>query len=126
MAEPHVITALVAKHAELSGRLSAIGKEAENIKAALVHVAAAIHLFSPAYQIGSIIPRKTHKRRNENFSKGGYIRHAMDVLRDAKEPLSVREIARLALERQGVHNPDNKTLEDIRRGLNGGLMISPQ
>lgn len=121
MGDPHIITTLTKKHAELSGRLQALARETEAVKSALVHVDAVLHLYQHDFDVTAIKPRRTYRRRNNSFSKGNHIRHAMDVLREAKEPLSARDVARLTLERQGVSQPDTKMIEDLRRGLNGSL-----
>jgi len=122
MAESHVITALVAKYSELSGRLKACEHESKSLKEALSYLNHTIRLFQPEYDVDGITTRRTYRRRNPNFNKGNHIRVAMNMMRESKEPLSAREIARLTLESHGISKPDTKTLEDLRRGLNSSLM----
>jgi len=121
MAELHVVTALVEKYRELSGKLKACEKEADKLKVQLSHVDAAIRIFREEFDTGAILPKRLY-RRNPHFKKGVFIRSAMDVLREAPEPLSARELARLTLQRQGISEPDNDAIEALRRALNGCLM----
>ncbi len=118
MAESHVVTALIDKYAEISGKLLANESEGITLRAALAHLDAAIHLFKGDYDVRTIAPRRKYTP-SPHFERGGYSRVAMDVLREATEPLTAREIARLALERQGIHNPDNSILEKLRPLING-------
>lgn len=118
MAESHVVMALIDKYAELSGKLRASEQEAVTLRAALAHLDAAIHLFKGDFDVRSIAPRRKYYP-NPHFERGGYARISMDILRETTEPLTAREIAKLALERQGVHDPDSGTLERLRPLISG-------
>ncbi len=84
---------LVRLHADLGGKIWENRKEAERLAAAMKHVEAVIKLFDPAYNVRSISVRRRYKG-NAWFKRGTLFRHALDVLREAKEPLTTRQIAR--------------------------------
>lgn len=121
MAETHVISALVTKYGELSGKLKACEKEAEQLRVDLSHIDAAIRVFKADYDTSAIIPRRP-RRSDPRFKKGVFIRTALDILRTASDPLTARELAKRTLEYQGISQPDERAIEQLRRGLNGGLM----
>jgi hypothetical protein len=121
MAEPHVITALVAKYRELSGKLRACETEADKLRLDLSHIDAAIRVFRHDYDTASILPRRPY-RRNPHFTKGIFIRTAMSILQEVSSPVTTRELAQQTLERQGVAEPEKQLIETLRRALNGCLM----
>jgi hypothetical protein len=101
MAEPHVITALVGKYRQLSGKLLVCERDAAAIRADLAHLDAAIRLFKADYDTGSIPPKRPY-RPNRLFRKGTLSRNSMEILRPATEPLTAREIVLATLREQGV------------------------
>ena len=89
----YIINGLVKKYAELSGGLQASRKESRRIKSAMVHVEAVIKLYKKDYDTASIKSLRLYRRRHPNFQRGTYSRVAMDVLREAKEPLPISGFA---------------------------------
>jgi hypothetical protein len=69
MAEPHVVTALVAKRAELAGQIQALEKQVAQLRADLVHVDAVWRMFNPAADPAAI-PAKRPYRRRRWFKEG--------------------------------------------------------
>lgn len=121
MAEPHVLTALVTKYRELSGKLRACEMDAEKLRLDLSHIDAAIRIFRHDYDTASILPRRPY-RRNPHFKKGIFVRTAMEILQEATCPITTRELAKRSLERQDLTMPDKQTIETLQRALNGCLM----
>ena len=79
MAEPHVVTALVAKRAELSGELGRLDERRAAIKAHIANLDAVLRLFHYAGDPAKIKPRR---KRNWIFRRGdppgsrtGFITH---------------------------------------------------
>jgi hypothetical protein len=121
MAEPHVLTALVEKYRELSGKLHACEQEVETLRLDLSHIDAAIRVFRHDYDTTSIVPKR-HYHRNPHFKKGAFIQAAMDVLQAATCPLTTRELAKQTLERQGISQSNKRFVETLQRTLNDCLM----
>ncbi|HRN84745.1 MAG TPA: hypothetical protein PK857_07975, partial [Hyphomicrobium sp.] len=92
MAEPHVITALSRKRAELSGDIERLQRELSDKIAALEKLDATLLLFDPSYEITSIKPKVF--RPPEDWSKRGEMtRIILGVMRKASEPLTSSDIA---------------------------------
>jgi len=59
MAESYVVTGLVAKRAELAGRIAACRRELARLETDVGHLDGAIKLFAPDYKLESIRPKAT-------------------------------------------------------------------
>jgi hypothetical protein len=62
MAEPHVLTALVSKRAELGGQIEALERQTDQLRADLLHIDAAIRIFAPEYRPNEIRPKAKRKK----------------------------------------------------------------
>jgi hypothetical protein len=113
MADPHVITALVEKYSRTLGRLRDCEREAETLRADLSHLEAAIRLFRADYDFTVILPR----RRYTPQASRTLIRRALDVLRDADEPLTSRGVALALTEGE----PEELALRKLANNLTGRL-----
>ena len=82
MAETHVISALRAKRAEVSGYIRDLDKKVKIWRARLAHIDATIKIFSPETDPEAIPPRRTYRRSNY-FWKGELARLCLDELRKA-------------------------------------------
>jgi hypothetical protein len=82
MAETHVISALRAKRAEVSGYIRDLEKRAKTWRSRLAHIDATIKIFSPETDPEAIPPRRTYRRSNY-FKKGEFARLCFDELRKA-------------------------------------------
>lgn len=104
MAEPHVVTALVAKRAELSGELAKLDERRAALKAHLNHLDAVLRLFCYAGDPTKIKPRR---KRNWIFRRGELQRMVLDIERQATKPLDKRDISAEVLARKGwANDPD--------------------
>jgi hypothetical protein len=92
MAETHVISALTAKRSELAGLVAFHGKEVARLSEEIKALDAAIKLFEPSYRIESIRAKRFIKK-NSFFRAGEANRSILDVIREAKEPVSTNQIA---------------------------------
>lgn len=99
MAEPHVITALSKKRAELAGDIENLQEELRTKILALEQLDATLLLFDPSYEIASIKPKAF--RPPADWSKRGEMtRLILGILRKATEPLTSSDIAaQLIMER---------------------------
>ena len=55
------------------------------------------------------------------FKRGTLFRHALDVLRDAQEPMTTREIVLAMFKVQGISNPTTKQVRDLYSGAQSCL-----
>ena len=120
MADPHVITALNAKYARLTGELQKLNRQADRVQADIAHVEATIRLFRADWAgeaikaIGPIKPSRW-KRRGQGLVT------ALNIMREADGPMTAREIAAKALAAHGITLPDGKTLSTIAGSLAASL-----
>ena len=119
MAETHVISALTSKRSELAGLVAfhskEIGRIAEEVKA----LDATIKLFEPEYRINSIKPKR-YQRKSQFFKHGEAHKLVLEILRDAKVPISTLVIAEEAQRRKGLAI-DDKVLPAFKASIGGVL-----
>jgi hypothetical protein len=92
MADPHVISALRSKRAELSGELIAAEKRIVQLRADIASVDGAIRVFDPTAAPDKIRPTLRRKKLML-IPRGQCSRAVLDTLWDANTELTVREIA---------------------------------
>jgi hypothetical protein len=108
MAETHVISALRAKRAEVSGYIHDLEKKVKTWRARLAHIDATIKIFSPEIDPEAIPPRRTYRRSNY-FKKGEFARLCLDELRKANgQPITTAEIVAGIIIAKGL--PDDPAL----------------
>jgi hypothetical protein len=86
------VAQLVHLHAQLGAKLQANRRERAKLAADMKHVEAVIRLFNPAYDTRRIAVKRRNKP-NALLKWGTVWRNAIDVLRVAEKPLTVREVA---------------------------------
>ena len=109
MAEPHVIAALVAKRAELSGEITKLDERRAAIKAHIANLDAVLRLFSYAGDPANIKPKR---KRNWMFRRGELQRMVADIEREATGPLHKDEISLEVVRRKGWA-PDPDLVETV-------------
>ena len=114
------IALLVRLHADLGGKLRENRKEARRLAASMKHVEAVLKLLEPGYSVRSISARRRYKG-NPWFKRGTVLRHALDVLRGAEKPLTVREITELMLKAKGIANANPNAFNDLSNGVRVSL-----
>jgi hypothetical protein len=108
MAETHVISALRAKRAEVSGYIHDLEKKVKTWRARLAHIDATIKIFSPETDPEAIPPRRTYRRSNY-FKKGEFARLCLDELRKADgQPITTAAIVAGIIRAKGL--PDDPAL----------------
>ena len=86
MSESHVISALRAKRAEVSGYIRELESKINRQRANLAHIDATIKIFSPATDPNAIPAKRTY-RRSRYFAKGEISRAIFNALRKANGQL---------------------------------------
>jgi hypothetical protein len=105
MIEPHVITALHAKRAEIGGEIKALERRLAGRRAELMNVDATIRLFAPGSDPEAIPPKRRY-RRTMYFAHSELARLTLDALRLATGPLSAPEIAAAAMRAKEMPTDD--------------------
>jgi len=98
MAEPHVVSALRRKYAELKGELRyAAPLDTASLVLAINQVGCVLRMFSPDEDLSKVAAVRpyVHDRRK-------WARTAMDILRTERRPMTARALARRVLEARGV------------------------
>jgi hypothetical protein len=92
MADPHVISALKAKRAELSGELIAAEKRILQLRDDIASLDRTIRVFDPTAEPHTIRPILRRKKPTL-IPRGQCSRAVLDMLRQAAAPMTAREIA---------------------------------
>jgi len=113
MSHSPLMYGLIKLHSRLEGDLQ---KQKKNLE----HVRAVIKIVEPDFDIASIKPKKTYKE-NPWFRRGEAFLVVLDVLREAREPLTLNEIAKGILAKRGVVNPTGSELRMARNTIKNTL-----
>jgi hypothetical protein len=92
MAEPHVISALRDKRAELDGELRQAEKRIIQLRADLESIDGALRVFDPSLAPRTIRP-KLRRKPPAHFRHGQFSRAVLETLRRADDPMTARDIA---------------------------------
>lgn len=125
MAESHVVSGLVAKHAELTGVIQFHQAEINRVTSDLKHLGATLKLFAPELDLRGL---GTKRVTRSSASVGGF-KHfknreshtwVLDQLREAQQPLTTGVMAERIIIAKGLD--DTKELRvSIQRTLTGTL-----
>jgi hypothetical protein len=111
MADPHVLTGLIAKRAEIAGQIEHTQDKLRQLVIDLDHVDAAIHIFDPAIELQEIkarpVPPKHHAFRGE------VTRIVLTALRNAKKPLTTFDVAQRVMAERGLDTTNARLLKTI-------------
>jgi hypothetical protein len=116
MAEPHVVSALKRKYAELKGELKfAPPPDTEPLVLAIRQVGCVLRMFSPDEDLTAIKPVRAYAGERHSWA-----RTALDILRETGRPMSARELGRAVLAARGVPCRD-RTLVSVECSLHAVL-----
>jgi len=111
---------LVRLHADIGGQILENWKEAKRLADAMIHVEAVVRLFNPDYSVRAISARR-RQRTNPWFKRGTLFREALDALRKAAAPMTVREITDAVLTVKGITDADRRQRLGIEAGIRSTL-----
>src|SRR3954465_705046 len=120
MGEPHVISALSNKRAELAGIVSQLERQLGQQQANLAHLDATMRLFDPDIR-PNVIRSKQQQARSIWFRPGECLRLLYDELRDAAQPMTTRELAERITRVKAMTMDDNRQRELVQKTLLGSL-----
>src|ERR1700730_450809 len=106
-------------HAELGGKILDNKKEAARLAQAMKHVEAVLKMIEPGYDVRPIAVRR--RKPNPYFKRGTVFRCALDALRAAGRPLTVREIALAMLAAKRVTDAPPKAVRDLFGAVQAAL-----
>ena len=130
MTELHVVTALVAKRAEIAGRIEHTQTSLRQLIIDLDNIDAAIRLFKPDIDLEEIRP-KPLPPRNQAF-RGEVSRLILSALRQSDRPLTAQDLARHVMAERGLNTADKRLVctigkrvgSSMRHLRNRGLVMS--
>src|SRR5215471_302125 len=119
MKNEHVLSGLIAKRAELAGKIEFAQAELRQMLIDLDCLDATIRLFDPEIDLLEIKP-KPLPARNQAF-RGEVSRIVLGTLRKAGKPLPTHEIARHVMASRSLNTADKPLLRIISKRVNAGL-----
>ena len=120
MAEPHVIGALRTKRAELAGVVSQLERQLSRQQADLTHLDATLRLFDPTIRVTEIRPRRQYMR-NTWFRHGECLRLIYDVLREAGQPVTTRDLTERIMQIKAIPAAEARIRDLVQRTLLASL-----
>lgn len=119
MAEPHVISALVKKRAELSGDIEHYEQIIKEYKENLLTIDKTIGIFDENYNISSIKTKRTYRGR---YFKNGEAKVAtLDILRGSDKPLQTDEIADIIAKDKGMEFDSTNDFKNFQKSVSTAL-----
>src|SRR5579872_107613 len=114
MAEPHVISALVTRRAELTGEIEHSQRHTRKLLEDLEHLDATIRQFDPDYKLEYIKP-KGFRPPSDWANRGEMSRAILSMLRQATEPMTTKDVALAVMKRRGLNTADNKLVRKMTK-----------
>jgi hypothetical protein len=118
MKNEHVVSGLIAKRAELSGRVEMMQREIRDLVLAIDHIDAAIRMFDPNADLDDIKPKLPP--RHSAF-RGEVSRLVLNALRKSDKALPVSELALHVAAGRGLTNEDKPFLRVLSRRVGACL-----
>lgn len=88
----HIVSALIAKRAELAGEIKRAESTVSRLRDNLLHLDATLAIFDSTVQ-ASAIPVRVKRIRPYDFKHGHFRRTLLGILREANGPMSAKDIA---------------------------------
>lgn len=116
----HVITALVERRREIMREMAVMQQELHRCELAVGHIDATILLFEPQFDFGSLKPKKP-VTEDEIFRPGEAPVIALEVLKEARKPLSTTDITKGMLAKRGSPRLPFRQFESLNAKVNACL-----
>lgn len=113
MADPHVLTGLVAKRAEIAGQIEHTQDKLRQLVIDLDHIDASIHIFDPSIELEEIKARPVPPK-HQAF-RGQVTRIVLATLRNAKKPLTTADIAQRVMAERGLDTANVRLLKTMTK-----------
>jgi sigma54-dependent transcription regulator len=119
MADPHVLTGLIKKRAELAGEIEAAQSRLRMLVIDLDHLDATIRLFKPDIDLEDIRPKPLPPQHHA--FKGEVTRIVLDTLRQSTKPMTTNELAQHVMAERGLNTADKKLVRVIGKRVGACL-----
>jgi hypothetical protein len=116
----HALSGLVAKRADIAGQITQVRATLRQLIADLDHVDAAIRIFDPEFNIEGIKPKAPAALYAVSF-RGEFVRVILDRMREAKGPVTTKEIALHVMAGRGLNTADAALVALFTRRTRGLL-----
>lgn len=116
----HTIVALVERRREIMREQAYLQQESRHCDEAIVHIDATIRLLDPQFDFADLKPKK-QVTEDEWFRPGETPLMALDILREARSPMSTTDITKAMLEKRGSPRITRREFETLNRKVNGAL-----
>lgn len=120
MAEPHVISALSNKRAELAGIVSQLERQLAQQQANLAHLDATMRLFDPNIRPDKIRPKQP-RARSVWFRPGECLRLIYDALREAAQPMTTHQLAERIIRVKALPIANDRQRALVQKTILGSL-----
>jgi hypothetical protein len=118
MKNEHVLSGLIAKRAELAGKIEQMQRDMRVLVATVGHIDATIRAFDPDMALEDIRPKLPP--RFQAF-KGEVSRILLDTLRETKTPLPVFDLSLAVAAGRGINTDDKPFMIILRRRVDACL-----
>jgi hypothetical protein len=119
MAEPHVVTALVSKRAELAGELQAAQEAVRRLIIDLDAVDATLRIFKPDIQLDEIRPKPLPPRHAAY--RGEVASILFERLRNAHHAMTTQELALEVMTTRDLNTSDRKLIRTVTKRVQACL-----
>ena len=117
---PHTLSGLLEKREAVARLARELEDRLAQARSDVLHLDAVIRMFDPSSR-PEPIGGGNLSRRNGWFSDGELPRRVFEALRDASEPLTIREIAARVMEARGFNAEDAATLATVEKRISDVL-----
>ncbi len=121
MGDLQVIGGLRDKRAELVGLVDRLEQQLADHRVSLTHLDATMRLFDPDLLLQTTEPQQRERERVSWFRPGECLRAIYDVLREAAQPVTTREVARRVIAAKGITVADDRTQALIQKTILASL-----
>ena len=119
MADPHVLTRLITKRAELAGKQEHHQAKARQLLIDPDSVDATIRLFKPDIDLEEIRPKPLPPRHAAY--KGEVARIVLGTLREAKKPCLTQELTMHVMAERGMNTADKRLVKTVSKRVGACL-----
>jgi hypothetical protein len=119
MSEPHVLTGLMTKRAELAGQLEHHQAKVRQLMIDLDAIDQALRLFKPDIELEAIKPKPLPPRHAAY--KGEVARIILGTLREAKRPCSTQELTMHVMAERGMNTADKRLVRTVEKRVGSAL-----
>ena len=119
MAEPHVVTALLRKRAEIAGQIEHTQTALRQLIIDLDNLDATLRLFVPDIDLDEIKPKPFPPRNSA--VRGELSRIVLSALRQSRKPLTAQDIAQHVMAERGLNTSDTKLVRLIGKRVGACL-----